>query len=382
MSPRGNVQSVFSYTVKILCKDNVNQWISKIIKTFFIVCVYFYSSPLMEKKIIITFTNRNQSNHQKIEMGRQNFVNIEGLDRQQLLYLIDMAKEFEAHPNRELLKGKVVATLFYEPSTRTRLSFETAANRLGARVIGFTDAKVSSVSKGETLKDTILMVSNYADAIVMRHYIEGAAQYASEVAPVPIINAGDGAHQHPSQCLLDLYTIYQTQGTLENLNIYLVGDLKYGRTVHSLIMAMRHFNPTFHFIAPKELAMPEEYKLYCKEHGIRFEEHEEFTPDVIAHADILYMTRVQKERFSDLMEYERVKNVYILRRDMLSQARPNMKILHPLPRVNEIAYDVDDSEHAYYIQQARNGLFAREAIFCHCLGISLEEVKADKTILE
>ena len=382
MSPRGNVQSVFSYTVKILCKGNVNQWISKIIKTFFIVCVYFYSSPLMEKKIIITFTNRNQSNHHKIEMGRQNLVNIEGLDRQQLLYLIDMAKEFEAHPNRELLKGKVVATLFYEPSTRTRLSFETAANRLGARVIGFTDAKVSSVSKGETLKDTILMVSNYADAIVMRHYIEGAAQYASEVAPVPIINAGDGAHQHPSQCLLDLYTIYQTQGTLENLNIYLVGDLKYGRTVHSLIMAMRHFNPTFHFIAPKELAMPEEYKLYCKEHGIRFEEHEEFTPDVIAHADILYMTRVQKERFSDLMEYERVKNVYILRRDMLSQARPNMKILHPLPRVNEIAYDVDDSEHAYYIQQARNGLFAREAIFCHCLGISLEEVKADKTILE
>ena len=147
-------------------------------------------------------------------------------------------------------------------------------------------------------------------------------------------------------------------------------------------MAMRHFNPTFHFIAPKELAMPEEYKLYCREHGIRFEEHETFTPDVIANADILYMTRVQKERFSDLMEYERVKNVYILRRDMLSQARPNMKILHPLPRVNEIAYDVDESPHAYFIQQARNGLFAREAIFCHCLGISLEDVKNDRTVLE
>lgn len=176
-------------------------------------------------------------------MERHNFVNIQKLGREEILYLIDMAKEFEAHPNRELLKGRVIATLFYEPSTRTRLSFETAANRLGAKVIGFTDAKVSSVSKGETLKDTILMVSNYADAIVMRHYIEGAAQYASEVAPVPIINAGDGAHQHPSQCLLDLYTISQTQGTLENLNIYLVGDLKYGRTVHSLLMAMRHFNP-------------------------------------------------------------------------------------------------------------------------------------------
>lgn len=314
-------------------------------------------------------------------MEKHDFVNIQTLNRDELLHLLEMAKEFEKYPNRELLKGKVVATLFYEPSTRTRLSFETAANRLGARVIGFTDAKVSSVSKGETLKDTILMVSNYADVIVMRHYIEGAAQYSSEVAPVPIVNAGDGARQHPSQCLLDLYTIQQTQGTLENLDIYLVGDLRYGRTVHSLIMAMRHFNPTFHFVAPKELAMPEEYKLYCREHGIKYVEHEEFNEDVIAGADILYMTRVQKERFSDLMEYERVKNVYILRASMLKKARPNMRILHPLPRVNEIAYDVDANPHAYYIQQAKNGLYAREAIYCHCLGISLEDIRNDKTII-
>ena len=314
-------------------------------------------------------------------MKRHDFVTIADLDKNALLYLIRMAQEFEKYPDRELLKGKVVATLFYEPSTRTRLSFETAANRLGAKVIGFSDAKASSVSKGETLKDTILMVSNYADVIAMRHYIEGAAQYASEIAPVPIINAGDGAHMHPSQCLLDLYSIYQTQGTLENLTIYLVGDLKYGRTVHSLIMAMRHFNPTFHFIAPEELAMPQEYKLYCEEHGIRFEEHTEFNDKVIADADILYMTRVQKERFSDLMEYERVKNVYILRNKMLSLAKSNMKILHPLPRVNEIAYDVDDNPHAYYIQQARNGLYAREAIFCHCLGITLDDITNDKTII-
>lgn len=309
------------------------------------------------------------------------FVTIADLPKEKLMYLLEMAQEFEKHPNRELLKGKVVATLFFEPSTRTRLSFETAANRLGARVIGFSDAKASSVVKGETLKDTVLMVSNYADVIVMRHFVEGAAQYASEVAPVPIVNAGDGAHMHPSQCLLDLYSIYKTQGTLENLNIYLVGDLKYGRTVHSLITAMRHFNPTFHFIAPKELAMPEEYKIYCKEHNIKFEEHTEFNEDVIANADILYMTRVQKERFSDLMEYERVKNVYILKRDMLAKAKPNMKVLHPLPRVNEIAYDVDESLHAYYIQQAGNGLFAREAIFCYVLGISLDDVKNDKTII-
>lgn len=315
-------------------------------------------------------------------MDKRNFVTIADLSKEKILYMIKMAQEFEKNPNREILKGKVVATLFYEPSTRTRLSFETAANRLGARVIGFSDAKASSVSKGETLKDTILMVSNYADVIVMRHYIEGAAQYASEVAPVPIVNAGDGAHQHPSQCMLDLYTIYQTQGTLENLNIYLVGDLKYGRTVHSLLMAMRHFNPTFHFIAPKELAMPNEYKIYCTNHGIKYQEHTDFDENVIADADIIYMTRVQKERFSDLMEYEKVKNAYILKSTMLGKVKKNMKILHPLPRVNEITYDVDDNPHAYYIQQARNGLFAREAIICDVLGISLDDIRKDNTIIK
>ena len=318
----------------------------------------------------------------QVAMEKHNFVTIADLSKEKILYLIKMAQEFEKHPNRELLKGKVVATLFFEPSTRTRLSFETAANRLGARVIGFADPKVTSGTKGETLKDTILMVSNYADVIAMRHYIEGAAQYASEIAPIPIINAGDGAHQHPSQCMLDLYTIYQTQGTLENLNLYLVGDLKYGRTVHSLIMAMRHFNPTFHFIAPKELAMPNEYKLYCKENNIKYVEHTAFNEKIIADADIIYMTRVQKERFSDLMEYERVKNVYILRADMLKSTKENMKILHPLTRVNEIAYDVDEDPHAYYIQQAQNGLYAREAIICDVLGISYEEVLNDKTIIK
>ena len=316
-------------------------------------------------------------------MGMEhNFVTIADLSKDDIMYMISMASEFEKHPNRELLKGKVVATLFFEPSTRTRLSFETAALRLGARVIGFSDAKASSMAKGETLKDTILIVANYADVIVMRHFIEGAAQYACEVAPVPVVNAGDGAHEHPSQCLLDLYSIYKTQGTLDNLDIFLVGDLKYGRTVHSLIKAMRHFNPTFHFIAPKELAMPKEYKLYCKEHGIRYEEHTDFNDKVIAGADILYMTRVQKERFSDLMEYERVKNTYILRNDMLTLARDNMRVLHPLPRVNEIAYDVDDNPHAYYIQQAKNGLYARQAIYARALGITLQDIINDKTIIE
>ena len=311
-------------------------------------------------------------------MENRSLVTIAEHSKEKILYLLEMAKEFEKCPNHKILDGKVVATLFFEPSTRTRLSFETAVNRLGGRVIGFTDASTTSSSKGETLKDTILMVSNYADLIVMRHYLEGAARYASEVAPIPIVNAGDGANQHPSQTMLDLYSIYKTQGTLDNLSIYLVGDLKYGRTVHSLLMAMRHFNPTFHFIAPKELAMPEEYKLYCREHNIKYVEHVDFNEDVIADADILYMTRVQRERFTDLMEYERVKDVYILRANMLKKAKSNMKILHPLPRVNEIAYDVDADPHAYYIQQARNGLFAREAIICDVLGITLDEVKNNK----
>ena len=297
--------------------------------------------------------------------------------KEKILYLLEMAKEFEKNPNRKILDGKVVATLFFEPSTRTRLSFETAANRLGARVIGFTDPKATSSSKGETLKDTIIMVSNYADIICMRHYLEGAARYASEVTDTPIVNAGDGSNQHPSQTMLDLYSIYKTQGTLENLNIYMVGDLKYGRTVHSLLMAMRHLNPTFHFIAPEELKMAEEYKLYCRQHGIKYVEHTEFDEDVIAEADILYMTRVQRERFTDLMEYERVKDIYILRNDMLKKSRENLRILHPLPRVNEIAYDVDENPKAYYFQQAQNGLYARQAILCDVLGITLDDVIED-----
>ena len=309
-------------------------------------------------------------------MEKRCLVSVANLPKEKILNLIRMGQEFEKRPNRKLLDGRIVATLFFEPSTRTRLSFETAANRLGAKVIGFTDPKVTSSTKGETLKDTIMMVSNYADVIVMRHYLEGAAKYASEVSPVPVVNAGDGANQHPSQTLLDLYSINKTQGKLDDLHILLVGDLKYGRTVHSLIMAMRHFNPTFHFIAPEERSMPEELKAYCREQGIKYEEQTEFNEEVIAKADIIYMTRVQRERFTDLMEYERVKDVYILRAAMLRNAKPNMKILHPLPRVNEIAYDVDDDPHAYYFEQARNGLYAREAIICDVLGLTLEDVKA------
>jgi aspartate carbamoyltransferase catalytic subunit len=304
-------------------------------------------------------------------MNTNSLVSISDITRDEMLALLETARYFEEHPNHKILDGKVVATLFFEPSTRTRLSFETAVNRLGGRVIGFSDPAATSTSKGETLKDTIKMVSNYVDLIIMRHYLEGAARYATEVTDVPIVNAGDGANQHPSQTMLDLYSILKTQGTLENLNITMVGDLKYGRTVHSLLMAMQYFNPTFRFVACDELKMPAEYKKFCDDNNIRYEEHKDFSEDVINTSDIIYMTRVQRERFPDIAEYDRVKDLYSLNNAMLGGARENMRILHPLPRVNEINPDVDDNPHAYYFEQARNGLFARQAIICRALGIKI-----------
>ena len=296
----------------------------------------------------------------------KSLVSITDYSKDEILSILASAARFEASPNQQTLDGKVVATLFFEPSTRTRLSFETAAVRLGAKIIGFSDAATSSSAKGETLHDTIQMVSSYADVIVMRHFLEGAARYAAEVSHVPIVNAGDGSNQHPSQTLLDLYSILKTQGTLENLNICLVGDLKYGRTVHSLLQAMSHFRPTFTFIAPDELKMPDEYKTFCKKHNIPFTESTELH-DNFNDADILYMTRVQRERFSDPMEYEQVKNVYTLNNAMLEKSKPNLRILHPLPRVTEIAQDVDSNEKAYYFQQAENGLYVRQAILSNLL---------------
>jgi aspartate carbamoyltransferase catalytic subunit len=301
-------------------------------------------------------------------MKNKSLVSIADYTKEEYLEILRVAAEFEKNPVQKILEGRVVATLFFEPSTRTRLSFESAVNRLGGRVIGFTDSSSSSVSKGETLKDTILTVSNYSDLIVMRHPLEGSARYASEVATVPVINAGDGANQHPTQCLLDLFSIQKTQGTLENLKISMVGDLKYGRTVHSLLMAMSYFNPTFNFIAPDELKMPEEYKLFLDKKGIVYHEFTELAEN-IKDSDIIYMTRVQRERFADPLEYEKVKNVYILKNKMLEGTKDNMKILHPLPRVNEISTDVDSNSKAYYFPQALNGVYTRQAIMAKILGL-------------
>ncbi len=301
-------------------------------------------------------------------MHPKSLVSINDFSKEEYLKILDLAEEFERQPTQKILDGFVVATLFFEPSTRTRLSFESAVSRLGGKVIGFTDAASSSTQKGETLKDTILTVSNYCDLIVMRHPIEGAARFASEVAGVPIINAGDGANQHPTQCLLDLYSIRKTQGRLENLDIAFVGDLKYGRTVHSNVIALTNFNCTYHLVSPEELKLPSAVKRYIKENNLTYYQYTDLS-DVIPLADIIYMTRIQRERFSDPMEYEKVKNSYILDAEMLHYAKDNAKVLHPLPRVNEITEDVDATAKAYYFQQALNGVYVRQALLAYLLGL-------------
>jgi aspartate carbamoyltransferase catalytic subunit len=301
-------------------------------------------------------------------MKNKSLISINDFTKQETIQVLDRALEFEKYPTQKILENFVVATLFFEPSTRTRLSFESAVNRLGGKVIGFTDSASSSVQKGESLKDTIKTVCNYSDLIVMRHPREGSARFASEVASVPVINAGDGANQHPTQCLLDLYSIRKTQQKLDNLNVAFVGDLKYGRTVHSLVMAMCNFKTTFHLVSPVELKLPSSVKMHIKEKNLEYHQYTDLA-EAVPKADIIYMTRIQKERFSDPIEFERVKNSYILSRKMLDNARPNMKVLHPLPRVNEISEDVDDLPQAYYFEQALNGVFVRQALLAAILGV-------------
>ena len=303
-----------------------------------------------------------------MNMKNRSLVSISDYTVEEQLNILKLAAEFEKNPRQKILENHVVASLFFEPSTRTRLSFESAASQLSAKIVGFSEAGTSSVSKGETLKDTILTVSNYSDIIVMRHPREGSAKYADEVAPVPIINAGDGAHQHPTQTLLDMYSIMKTQGKLDGLDIAFVGDLKYGRTVHSLVEALCQFKTTFHLVSPIELKLPSYVKQHIKDKKLAYHQYTEMN-EVIPNVDILYMTRIQRERFSDPIEYERVKDAYVLRLPMLAETKKNMKVLHPLPRVNEIDEAVDASPQAYYFQQARNGVYVRMALLASILGV-------------
>ncbi|AMO57985.1 aspartate carbamoyltransferase catalytic subunit [Endozoicomonas montiporae] len=299
---------------------------------------------------------------------KRDIISIADFDRKDLELVLETAAQLKNSPRPDLLKGKVIASCFFEASTRTRLSFETAVQRLGGSLIGFSDAGNTSAKKGETLADSVNIISSYTDAFVMRHPQEGAARLASEFSSVPVINGGDGSNQHPTQTLLDLFSIRECQGKLDGLKVAFVGDLKYGRTVHSLTQALCHFGAEFTFIAPKALTMPDYILEELDAKGIKYsfsDSIEETTPQV----DIIYMTRVQKERF-DETEYKHIASKYILDVDSLKNAKDNLKVLHPLPRVDEIAVEVDKTPYAYYFQQAENGVYARQAL----LALVLNEV--------
>ena len=292
---------------------------------------------------------------------KKNIISISDLSRPELELILDVAKSLKKTPQPTLLQNKVIASCFFEASTRTRLSFETAVHRLGGSVIGFDSGTNTSLSqKGETLADSVKIITSYADAFFMRHPQEGAARLASEFTDIPVINGGDGANQHPTQTLLDLFTIFETQNTLENLNIAFVGDLKYGRTVHSLAQALSLFNCNLFFISPDALAMPDYILEELDEKNITYSVHRSIE-EVVDSLDILYMTRVQKERF-DETEYQHMKSAFVLKKSMLTGVRDNLRILHPLPRIDEIDNAIDDTPYAYYFQQAQNGVYARQAL--------------------
>lgn len=283
--------------------------------------------------------------------------------------VLELGMQIKSNPEKyiNVCEGKLLATLFYEPSTRTRLSFESAMNRLGGRVVGFSDPSASSTSKGESLEDTITIVSQYVDIIAMRHPISGAANHAAAVSLRPFINAGDGKNQHPTQTLTDLLTIKANRGSLDNLKIGMCGDLKYGRTVHSLAKAMsRYKNIEFVFISPEELKMPDDVKMEIE--GTKYSEISNLE-DAIGDLDVLYMTRIQRERFEDPEEYERLKDSYILDTEKMKIAKEDMMVLHPLPRVNEISVEVDKDPRAKYFEQAQYGMYVRMALIMKLLGL-------------
>jgi aspartate carbamoyltransferase len=276
-------------------------------------------------------------------------------------------KELKRRSSLNLLKGKILATLFFEPSTRTRLSFETAMQRLGGGVISVASAESSSAAKGETVADTARTVAQYADAIVIRHPRLGSAKEAANAVPIPVINAGDGAGQHPTQALLDIYTIYKELGSLKNLAVAMVGDLKYGRTVHALAELLSLFHARLYFVSPDLLRMPDEITSSLKEKGIEVIETDDLFKAASA-SSLIYMTRIQKERFGDLSEYERVKGSYIINRSFLDRLNKKITILHPLPRVDEISTDVDNYPGAAYFRQMRNGVFVRMTLLSMIFG--------------
>ena len=300
----------------------------------------------------------------------KDIISMNDMSKEEILEILEIAEKIENSSEEEklnFLKGKIIATLFFEPSTRTKMSFESAAFRLGAQVLQLPPLEQSSVKKGESFSDTIRMVESYSDVIVVRHPNDGAARLASTTSKKPVINAGDGSNQHPSQTLLDLYTIKEEKGTLSNLSIAFVGDLKYGRTVHSLVKALTHFNPVIYFVAPKILQMPSYLIDDLDKNNIKYEILEDFR-DCLDKIDVFYMTRIQKERFPDIEDYQKVKGVYVINKEnILGKCKEDMIILHPLPRVDEISTDLDETKHALYFKQAKNGIPVRQAMMMKVL---------------
>ena len=300
----------------------------------------------------------------------KDIISMNDMAKEEILEILEIAEKIENTPEEEKLKfleGKIISTLFFEPSTRTKMSFESAAQRLGAQILPLPPLEQSSVKKGESFTDTIKMVESYSDVIVVRHPNDGAARLASITSKKPVLNAGDGSNQHPSQTLLDLYTIKEEKGKLENLSIAFVGDLKYGRTVHSLVKALTHFNPVIYFVAPSILQMPAYLLDDLDQNNIKYELLEDFR-DCLEKIDVFYMTRIQKERFPDIEDYEKVKGVYIINREnILGKCKEDMIILHPLPRVDEISTDLDETQHALYFKQAKNGVPVRQAMMMKVL---------------
>ena len=301
----------------------------------------------------------------------ESIISMNDMSKEEILNILELARKIDETPDDEKLKflyGKIIATLFFEPSTRTKMSFESAAQRLGAQVLQLPPVEQSSLKKGESFRDTIKMVEAYSDLIVVRHPLDGAARLADETSKKAIINAGDGSNQHPSQTLLDLYTILEEKGSLENLEIAFVGDLKYGRTVHSLVKALTHFNPKIYFIAPQILQMPQYLLDELDQNNIKYAVLADFR-DCLDKIDVFYMTRIQKERFPDIEDYEQVKGIYVINKEnILGKCKDDMIILHPLPRVDEISTDLDDTKHALYFKQARNGIPVRQAMMMTVLG--------------
>lgn len=311
----------------------------------------------------------------------KDFLGIKEMSKEEIIEILNTAKKLDNMPDkkrRKMMSGKIMASLFFEPSTRTRLSFTSAAYKLGCQVLGFDNPDISSIKKGESLRDTIIMVSAYSDVIVMRHYIEGAAKLAEEVTNTPIINAGDGANEHPSQTLLDLYTIREELGSIENKKVAFVGDLKYGRTVHSLANALKMFNGEFYFIAPKIIQIPDYILKELDKAKIKYHIHSDYT-NILKDIDCLYMTRIQRERFDDIKEYEKVKHAFqISKKDIEGKCKDNMIIMHPLPRVDEINIDLDNTKYAKYFIQARNGVPIRMAMLSLAIGVIKSNTKKKK----